>query len=126
MINNLIAKIKNSNKYYFTKEEIIEIIKDNGRPILESEGIIVDPDTYTITVNEQKHTAPKKLFDLVYYLISNKNKMMNKSKILANVWGTDVIVDPRTIDVHIRKIRIIIKKDLIKTIKCRGYGWLEN
>ena len=111
MINNLIAKIKNSNKYYFTKEEIIEIIKDNGRPILESEGIIVDPDTYTITVNEQKHTAPKKLFDLVYYLISNKNKMMNKSKILANVWGTDVIVDPRTIDVHIRKIRIIIKKD---------------
>jgi two-component system alkaline phosphatase synthesis response regulator PhoP len=63
----------------------------------------------------------RKEFELLYYLADNPNQVINRDKLLAKIWGTDVQVLPRTVDVHIRKIREKIGMDFIKTIKGVGY-----
>lgn len=125
LIENLIKKIKESEKESFTKDDVIKLISETYRPIITSNGVTINPESYTITVNGKEHTVAKKIFELSYYLMCNKNKMINKGKILDNVWGRDIIVNDRTIDVHIRKARIVTG-EFIKTIRTQGYGWIEN
>lgn len=121
----LIKKINDTGKDIFTREDIINIISHIVRPTISSGCVTINPDKYAIIVNGKEHIVAKKIFELSYYLMSNKNRIMNKNKILDDVWGTDIIVDDRTIDVHVRKIRILTG-DFIKTIKTQGYSWVEN
>jgi two-component system alkaline phosphatase synthesis response regulator PhoP len=93
--------------------------------ILESNGIIINKNKYTITVNNKEHYASKLIFDLLYYLMSNDNRIVNRDELLNNVWGNDCIGE-RTIDVHIRKLRQLIGKDKITTIIKVGYIWKNN
>ena len=125
LINNIVKRVNESPKDLFTKEDIIKILTETSRPSIKSGGVIIDPESYTIIANGGEHIAPKKIFELTYYLMANKNKMMDRESILKNVWGTDIIVGHRTIDVHIRKIRMIAG-DYIKTFKSKGYAWMEN
>lgn len=83
--------------------------------------IMVDKEKYTITYKNIKHSLPKKEFELLALLVSKPNKVFRREEILAQVWGEDVIVGDRTIDVHIRKIREKMNLDNIKTIKGVGY-----
>lgn len=81
----------------------------------------IDQEQYLILKEETEITLPKKEFELLLLLTSKPNKVFTREEIFANVWGNQVIVGDRTIDVHVRKIREKIGVDCIKTIKGVGY-----
>jgi two-component system alkaline phosphatase synthesis response regulator PhoP len=127
---NIINAFKEQNKNGFLLAEIISIIErvtnNNELPTIESCGVILNPVTYQVITDNKSKQIPKKEFQLLYYFISNKNKIIHRKNILRDVWGADVWVDERTIDVHIRKLRRVLGKGNLKTIKCVGYGWVEK
>lgn len=81
----------------------------------------IDRNAFMVTVRDHDLILPKKEFELLYLLASKPGKVFTRENILNKVWGTDVFVVDRTIDVHIRKIREKIGEDRIKTIKGVGY-----
>ncbi|MGB9664201.1 MAG: response regulator transcription factor [Ignavibacteria bacterium] len=85
--------------------------------------IILDLDNYQIELENQTISLPRKEFETFVYLAKNRGKIVRREQLLENVWGNDVVVTQRTIDVHIRKIREKLGKyaDLIETIKGVGY-----
>ena len=83
--------------------------------------LIIDRTSYSISVEGKKMVLPKKEFDLLFLLATKPGKVFTREKILSEVWGDDVYVVDRTIDVHIRKIREKIGEKLISTIKGVGY-----
>jgi len=85
--------------------------------------LIIDREKYLIVKDGQSIVLPKKEFELLVLLTSRPNKVFTREEIFANVWGTDVIVGDRTIDVHVRKIREKIGIENIKTIKGVGYKY---
>lgn len=84
-------------------------------------GIRVDKEKYLVFKNNQEINLPKKEFELFSLLVSKPGKVFTRENILAKVWGDDVVVGDRTIDVHIRKLREKIGDEYIKTIKGIGY-----
>jgi len=84
-------------------------------------NLVIDKAGYTVHQNGVKLVLPKKEFELLYFLAQQPNIVFNRDELLKNIWGTDVYVVPRTVDVHIRKIREKIGDDIIKTIKGIGY-----
>jgi len=110
----LISKIKGLLRRLKKKEETILIF----------DGITINKDQYFVKVNQTKITLPKKEFELLCLLASVPNKVFNRDIILKTVWGQDVIVGGRTIDVHIRKLREKIGDNYIKTIKGVGYKFI--
>ncbi len=85
--------------------------------------LLIDRDEYIIHIDGKETVFPRKEFELLYYLANNQGKVFNRDTLLKDVWGTDVYVVDRTVDVHIRKIREKLEKypDLIETIKGVGY-----
>lgn len=84
-------------------------------------NLIIDRTSYTVTVNGDPITLPKKEFELLYYLVQNPDKVHSRDDLLQNIWGSDVCVLARTVDVHIRKVREKIGSDYIVTVKGVGY-----
>lgn len=89
--------------------------------ILEFEDIKINRDQYFVDIKGKEITLPRKEFELLCLLASAPNKVFNRETILKTVWGQDVIVGGRTIDVHVRKLREKIGDNYIKTIKGVGY-----
>lgn len=85
--------------------------------------ITIDLDNYQIEIENQKISLPRKEFETFVYLAKNRGKIVRREQLLENVWGDDVVVTHRTIDVHIRKIREKLGDyaDIIETIKGVGY-----
>jgi len=85
--------------------------------------ITLDLDNYEIEIENQIISLPRKEFETFVYLAKNRGKIVRREQLLENVWGDEIIVTPRTIDVHIRKIREKLGKyaDIIETIKGVGY-----
>ncbi|HMQ48788.1 MAG TPA: response regulator transcription factor [Saprospiraceae bacterium] len=83
--------------------------------------LIIDKERVSVIRGESEIELAKKEFELLYLLISKPGKVFSREEIFNKVWGTDVIVGNRTIDVHIRKLREKIGDDYIKTIKGIGY-----
>ncbi len=90
-------------------------------PIIELESLKIDRDRYVVIKDEVELNLPKKEFELLALLISTPGKVFTRESILSSVWGDDVVVGDRTIDVHIRKLREKIGSSHIKTIKGVGY-----
>ncbi len=84
-------------------------------------GIEINREEYKIIMNDSEIVLPRKEFELFYLLASKPGKVFKREEILDRVWGNEVIVGGRTIDVHIRKLREKIGEDLFKTIKGVGY-----
>lgn len=84
-------------------------------------GIIINREEYKIVMEGREIVLPRKEFELFYLLASKPGKVFKREEILDKVWGNDVIVGGRTIDVHIRKLREKIGDDFFKTIKGVGY-----
>ena len=84
-------------------------------------GIVIDKEKYVVILEGQEISLPKKEFELLQLLASKPNKVFTRDEIFSNVWGDNVIVGDRTIDVHIRKIREKLGINNIKTIKGVGY-----
>lgn len=89
--------------------------------VLSFENLKIDRTKYIVVFNENEIQMPKKEFELLYLLASKPGKVFNRDEILRLVWGQDVIVGDRTIDVHIRKLREKLEDNFIKTIKGVGY-----
>ena len=91
----------------------------------EPKSIIIDKDRYIVIKDGKEMLLPKKEFDLLYLLSSKPNRVFTRNEIFTTVWGDDVIVGDRTIDVHIRKLREKIGEEHFKTIKGVGYKYVE-
>jgi two-component system, OmpR family, alkaline phosphatase synthesis response regulator PhoP len=83
--------------------------------------LTIDRVSYTIKINNKEINLPKKEFELLYFLAQNPNKVFSREDLLQNIWGSDVYVLARTVDVHIRKVREKIGEDYITTVKGVGY-----
>jgi len=95
----------------------------NEEPI-QIGNLLIDRETYNVTYNNKLIFLPKKEFELLFLLASKPEKVIKREKIMEKVWGLDVIVGDRTIDVHIRKLREKFGDDYIKTIKGVGYKFV--
>ena len=96
---------------------------DVKNPPIELLDITIDNEKYLVIKDGVEISLPKKEFELLSILASKPNKVFTRSEIFEVVWGNDVIVGDRTIDVHIRKIREKLNIDNIKTIKGVGYKY---
>jgi two-component system alkaline phosphatase synthesis response regulator PhoP len=88
---------------------------------VEMGGIKIDRERYVIMKDEKEISLPKKEFELLALLASKPGKVFTRDVILDSVWGGDVVVGDRTIDVHVRKLREKLGEDFIKTVKGIGY-----
>jgi len=95
--------------------------KDPEEKVLKIENLTIDPEKFEVTVGEKDVTLAKKEFELLYLLASRPGRVFLRNEILHQVWGIDVIVGDRTIDVHIRKVRQKLGLDCITTVKGVGY-----
>ena len=100
-----------------------EINKSEDSKIIELDGLIIDLEKYIIIKGDEEIRLPKKEFELLRFLTSKPNRVFSREEIFANVWGNQVVVGDRTIDVHIRKIREKIGLDNIITVKGVGYKY---
>jgi two-component system alkaline phosphatase synthesis response regulator PhoP len=95
--------------------------KESNQRVITLGEMIIDPVRFVITLHGHEIILAKKEFELLYLLASKPGRVFLRNEILSNVWGTDVIVGDRTIDVHIRKIRQKLNVDCITTVKGVGY-----
>ena len=93
---------------------------------LNFKGLIIDKEEYTVKIKGEKLILPRKEFELLFMLSSNTGKVIKREEIMNQIWGEDVIVGDRTIDVHIRKLRKKIGSNFIKTIKGIGYKFIST
>jgi two-component system alkaline phosphatase synthesis response regulator PhoP len=89
--------------------------------VLRVGTIEINREEYKIVMEDREIVLPRKEFELFYLLASKPGKVFKREEILDKVWGNEVVVGGRTIDVHIRKLREKIGEDLFKTIKGVGY-----
>jgi two-component system alkaline phosphatase synthesis response regulator PhoP len=90
--------------------------------------LVINKEKYTVTLKGKHIVLPKKEFEILTYLASNPGRVFHRDKILSDIWGSDVYVVERTIDVHIRKIREKLGPyaELIETIKGVGYRFKDD
>ncbi|QHT66590.1 response regulator transcription factor [Rhodocytophaga rosea] len=88
--------------------------------------LVIDRKSYTVFNKGVPITLPKKEFELLFFLAQNPNKVFSRDDLLQSIWGSDVYVLARTVDVHIRKVREKIGEGYIKTIKGVGYKFDLN
>ena len=93
----------------------------NGVEKVEMGGIKIDRERYLIVQDGNEINLPKKEFELLALLASKPGKVFTRESILDKVWGGEVVVGDRTIDVHIRKLREKLGEDFIRTVKGIGY-----
>lgn len=89
--------------------------------VLNLDNMTIDPERFIVTVGKEEIILAKKEFELLYLLALKPGRVFLRNEILNQVWGNDVIVGDRTIDVHIRKIRQKLGVDCITTVKGVGY-----
>ncbi len=94
--------------------------------LIEVGDLKIDRLSYTVKVKDREISLPKKEFELLFFLAQNPNKVFSREDLLHNIWGTDVYVLARTVDVHIRKVREKIGEDFITTVKGVGYKFSLN
>ena len=111
------------------------LLKRTGEPIISTVpvnentvnvgNLVIDKERYLIRINNIEMVLPRKEFELLSLLVSKKGKVFTREEIYHSVWGENVVVGDRTIDVHIRKLREKIGNDHIKTLKGIGYKFVE-
>jgi two-component system alkaline phosphatase synthesis response regulator PhoP len=93
----------------------------SSTPVVQIGNLKIDRESYLVYKGEESVVLPRKEFELLALLTSKPGKVFTREDILSRVWGSDIVVGDRTIDVHIRKIREKLGDDSIKTIKGIGY-----
>ncbi|MBB1138847.1 response regulator transcription factor [Myroides sp. WP-1] len=111
----LMSKIKALLRRLKTVEEV-----EQG-DVIQIGNIEINRDEYKIMIDGVELSLPRKEFELLYLLASKPGKVFTREEILDRVWGNEVVVGGRTIDVHIRKLREKVGDDCFKTIKGVGY-----
>lgn len=101
------------------------IVKETGS-VLQIGDLSIDREKYIVVLNNEEIVLARKEFELLALLASKPAKVFLRNEILNKVWGTEVIVGDRTIDVHVRKIRQKLGDDYIATVKGLGYKLNKN
>jgi len=119
----LVAKVKS------TLRNVSNIGSDENETLtnVKMGPIEIDREKYTVSINSTEKVFPRKEFELLFYLISTPGTVYNRATLLRDVWGSDVFVVDRTVDVHVRKIREKLDEYqyLIETVKGVGYRFKE-
>ncbi len=97
------------------------VVKEEDDRTLTIENMTIDPDRYLVSIDKVDIVLAKKEFELLYLLAAKQGRVFLRNEILSQIWGKEVIVGDRTIDVHIRKIRQKLGVDCITTVKGVGY-----
>ncbi|MEX0771181.1 MAG: response regulator [Balneolaceae bacterium] len=113
----LLSRIKAVLRRYEEPEEETHII--------DVHDLRIDKDRYLVKRGEEEFQLPRKEFELLYYLAGRKGRVLSREKLLNKVWGDDVYVVDRTVDVHVRKIRERLGDHYIETVKGVGYRFKE-
>lgn len=114
-----VSKIKSLLRRYQDTAAPLPSISPNQ--IVRAGGIEIDKERFTVWRNGEIIELPRKEFNLLLLLASKPGKVFTRDEILLKIWGSDIIVGDRTIDVHIRKIREKLGDGYIKTLKGIGY-----
>ena len=101
------------------KESILESTIEVG-------DLVIDRDEYKVKISGKPLILPRKEFELLYLLASKPEKVFKRGKIMQSIWGSDVVVGDRTIDVHMRKLREKIGDRYFKTVKGVGYKFVNQ
>lgn len=107
---------------YFRRDQ--NVANDPGT--VTAGNLVIDRSSYTVTKDGEKIILPKKEFELLYFLSLHPDVVYGRDDLLKYIWGSDVYVVPRTIDVHIRKVREKIGEGYITTIKGIGYKFSKE
>ena len=114
----LVSKVKGLLRRFKDKKVVSnQLVYDN---------LVIDKDKYSVNLNGKELSFPRKEFELLYLLASNPDRVIKREKIMEMVWGNNVVVGDRTIDVHIRKLREKLGKKYLKTIKGIGYKFISE
>lgn len=113
----LISRIKAVMRRFDDKEE--------SANKLTVHDLEIDKDRYIVTRGEEEFQLPRKEFELVFFLASRKGKVLDRQTLLNRVWGDNIYVVDRTVDVHVRKIREKLGDHYIETVKGVGYRFKE-
>ena len=97
------------------------IQSDNDLGLIEISDLKIDRESYQVTLDYDNIFLPRKEFEILYLLASKPGKVFNREEIFDKIWGDDVVVGGRTIDVHVRKLRRKLGRDYIVTVKGVGY-----
>ena len=114
----LVARVKSNLRKSETMQSDVATSKE-----ITAGPLVINREKYQVLLDGDHVVLPKKEFEILAYLASNPGKVFHRDKILSDVWGDDIYVVERTIDVHVRKIREKLGEyaDLIETIKGVGY-----
>ncbi|MGB0303750.1 MAG: response regulator transcription factor [Flavobacteriaceae bacterium] len=113
----LVSKVKALLRRFRESEEAPKNLKLGN--------LVINREEYKVIKDKKEMLLPRKEFELLALLASKPGKVFKREEILDNVWGNEVIVGGRTIDVHIRKLREKIGNDRFKTVKGVGYKFVE-
>ncbi|PLX21405.1 MAG: DNA-binding response regulator, partial [Marinilabiliales bacterium] len=117
----LVSRIKALLKRFKTTND-----EDNEmNHLIKQANLIIDRERYLVIRDDEELILPKKEFELLVLLVSKPDRVFTRDEIFSSVWGDNIIVGDRTIDVHIRKLREKIGDNHIKTVKGVGYKFTD-
>lgn len=119
--DDYISKPVSPNIFISKVGSLLRRLKKTDNKKVEVNGLEIDPERYIVHYKGKDFSLAKKEFELLYLLAAKAGKVFLRNEILSQVWGNEVIVGDRTIDVHIRKIRQKLGVDCITTVKGVGY-----
>jgi two-component system alkaline phosphatase synthesis response regulator PhoP len=119
--DDYINKPVSPNVFISKIQSLLRRTKKEENKRVSVNGLSIDPERFIVEYSNQEFSLAKKEFELLYLLASKPGRVFLRNEILSQVWGSDVIVGDRTIDVHIRKIRQKLGVDCITTVKGVGY-----
>ena len=108
------------------KAMLRRFLKDDIGESLVLGDMEINVEEYKVIQKGEEIILPRKEFELLYLLASKPGKVFKRLKIMESVWGSDVVVGDRTIDVHIRKLREKLGEDYFKTVKGVGYKFVST
>ncbi|HYK56857.1 MAG TPA: response regulator transcription factor [Flavisolibacter sp.] len=119
--DDYVTKPVSPNVFVSKVNALFRRIKKPESRIITVDSLIIDPEKFVVEFEGKEIVLAKKEFELLYLLATKPGRVFLRNEILSQVWGNDVIVGDRTIDVHIRKIRQKLGVDCITTVKGVGY-----
>lgn len=126
--DDYITKPISTTKLISRIKAVMRRFDDNAESMnrIEVHDIVIDKDRYIVTRgDDEEFQLPRKEFELLFYLASRKGKVLDRQTLLNKVWGDNIYVVDRTVDVHVRKIREKLGDHYIETVKGVGYRFKE-
>jgi len=119
--DDYISKPVSTNVFVSKVNALFRRVKKQENNKVVADDLTIDPERFLVEHKGQEIVLAKKEFELLYLLAKKPGRVFLRNEILSEIWGNDVIVGDRTIDVHIRKIRQKLGLDCITTVKGVGY-----